>query len=67
MKIVAGLSKVSLKSRAIEVAIRNGAGTRSVDSWVGWFEGQSCDYSGGSDKSRCEGCLDKSHCEGVKG
>lgn len=66
MKIVAGLSKVSLKSRAVDVAVKNGSGTRSVDSWVSWFEGQPCDYNGTNDKKRCEGCLDKSRCEGAK-
>lgn len=64
MKIVAGLSKVSLKSRVIDVAIKTGSDTSSVDSWIGWFDGQSCDYSGTNDKKRCEGCKDK--CEGQK-
>lgn len=63
MKIVAGLSKVSLKSRIIDVAIKNGSATDSVDSWVDWFDGQSCDYSGANDKKRCESCRDK--CEGL--
>lgn len=66
MKIVAGLSKLSLKSRVADIAIKNSTSPMGVDGWVEWFDCQPCDHNGTTDKKRCEGCQDKTHCEGAK-
>lgn len=67
MKIVAGLSKASLKSRALEQSIKTVNAPNPIATWLVWFDTQPCDRLNQSDKKSCEGCKDKDLCSGGEG